>query len=159
MDPYREYQDYAMASRLLVALGLSREILPLSQYARLRLRRLRLARGHAEAYLEGRWSALEGLDERLRYGFWTNPLRLREFLRRAPDAPYLASPEAFEALLFPEERARLRYPGQAGEYYLGFLRLPHLLMDPWAFEEALREQESRGEALPLFLNAFHRVPG
>jgi len=152
VDPYREYQDYAMASRLLVALGLSREILPLSQYARLRLRRLELAR-------EGRWSALEGLDERLRYGFWTNPLRLREFLKRAPAAPYLASPEAFEALLFPEERARLRYPGQAGEYYLGFLRLPHLLMDPWAFEEALREQESRGEALPLFLNAFHRVPG
>ncbi|AEV16880.1 hypothetical protein TCCBUS3UF1_18410 [Thermus sp. CCB_US3_UF1] len=152
MDPYREYQDYAVASRLLLALGLSREILPLAQYARLRLRRLALVR-------EGRYAALEGLDERLRYGFWSNPLRLRDFLKRAGNAPYLASPGAFEVLLFSEERARLRYPGQAGEYYLGWLRLPALLQDPLAFEEVLREQEARLEALPLFLNAFHRVPG
>lgn len=152
MDPYREYQDYAVASRLLVAQGLSREILSLPQYARLRLRRLELAR-------RGEWGALEALDERLRYGFWTNPWRLKEALKRLGHAPYLASPEAFEGLLFPEEKARLRYPGQAGEYYLGFLRLPTLLMDPEAFEEALREQEARGERLPLFLNAFHRVLG
>jgi hypothetical protein len=152
VDPYREYQDYVMASRLLVALGLSREVLSLSQYARLRLLRMELAR-------KGDWQALEGLDQRLRYGFWTNPLRLRDFLKRAPAAPYLASPEAFEALLFPEEKARLAYPGQAGEYYLGFLRLPHLLMDPEGFETALREQEERALALPLFLNAFHRVQG
>ena len=152
MDPYREYQDYVMASRLLVALGLSREVLSLSQYARLRLLRMELAK-------KGEWRALEGLDQRLRYGFWTNPLRLRDFLKRAPAAPYLASPEAFEALLFPEEKTRLAYPGQAGEYYLGFLRLPHLLMDPEGFEAALREQEERALALPLFLNAFHRVQG
>lgn len=152
MDPYREYQDYVMASRLLVALGLSREVLSLSHYARLRLLRMELAR-------KGDWRALEGLDQRLRYGFWTNPLRLRDFLKRAPAAPYLASPEAFEALLFPEEKTRLAYPGQAGEYYLGFLRLPHLLMDPEGFEAALREQEERALALPLFLNAFHRVQG
>ncbi len=155
MDPYREYQDYVVASRLLVALGLSREILSLGQYARLRLKRLELARRVAR---EGAWQALESLDQRLRYGFWTNPLRLRDFLKRAKDAPYLASPLAFEALLFPEERARLRYPGQAGEYYLGWLRLPQLLMDPQAFEEALREQERRGEALPLFLGVFHKNP-
>ncbi|MGC8876331.1 hypothetical protein [Thermus sp.] len=152
MDPYREYQDYVMASRLLVAQGLSLEILPLSRYARLRLKRMELVK-------EGRWAALEALDERLRYGFWTNPWRLKEALKLLGHAPYLASLEAFEGLLFPEERARLRYPGQAGEYYLGFLRLPSLVMDPLAFEEALREQEARGEALPLFLNAFHRVLG
>ncbi len=152
MDPYREYQDYVMASRLLIALGLSREVLTLSQYARLRLRRMELAR-------KGAWGALESLDERLRYGFWTNPLKLKEFLKKAPATPYLASPAALEDLLFPEERARLRYPGQAGEYYLGFLRLPHLLMDPVGFEEALREQEERARALPLFLQAFHRVRG
>ncbi|WP_298628135.1 hypothetical protein [uncultured Thermus sp.] len=152
MDPYREYQDYVVASRLLLALGHSREVLSLGQYARLRLRRMELAR-------QGRLSPLESLDERLRYGFWSNPLRLREFLRRTAHAPYWASPLAFEALLFPEEQARLAYPGQAGEYYLGWLRLPHLLLDPLAFEEALREQEARAEALPLFLNAFHRVPG
>ncbi|WP_243030627.1 hypothetical protein [Thermus altitudinis] len=152
MDPYREYQDYVVASRLLLALGHSREVLSLGQYARLRLRRMELAR-------QGRLSQLESLDERLRYGFWSNPLRLREFLRRTAHAPYWASPLAFEALLFPEEQARLAYPGQAGEYYLGWLRLPHLLLDPLAFEEALREQEARAEALPLFLNAFHRVPG
>ncbi len=152
MDPYREYQDYVMASRLLVALGLSREVLTLSQYARLRLRRMELAR-------KGAWGALESLDERLRYGFWTNPLKLKEFLKKAPATPHLASPAALEDLLFPEERARLRYPGQAGEYYLGFLRLPHLLMDPVGFEEALREQEERARALPLFLQAFHRVRG
>lgn len=108
---------------------------------------------------QGHLSQLESLDERLRYGFWSNPLRLREFLRRTAHAPYWASPLAFEALLFPEEQARLAYPGQAGEYYLGWLWLPHLLLDPLAFEEALREQEARAEALPLFLNAFHRVPG
>lgn len=152
MDPYREYQDYAVASRLLVALGLSREVLSLAQYARLRLRRLEIAQ-------QGRFTQLESLDERLRYGFFSNPLRLKEFLRRTAHAPFWASPSAFEALLFPEERARLRYPGQAGEYYLGWLRLPHLLMDPVAFEEALREQEVRAQALPLFLNAFHRVLG
>nr|WP_279231223.1 hypothetical protein [Thermus altitudinis] len=152
VDPYREYQDYVVASRLLLALGHSREVLSLGQYARLRLRRMELAR-------QGRLSQLESLDERLRYGFWSNPLRLREFLRRTAHAPYWASPLAFEALLFPEEQARLAYPGQAGEYYLGWLRLPHLLLDPLAFEEALREQEARAEALPLFLNAFHRVPG
>ncbi|TBH17417.1 hypothetical protein [Thermus thermamylovorans] len=152
MDPYREYQDYVVASRLLVASGLSREILSLSQYARLRLRRLELAQA-------GRFAALEALDERLRFGVWSNPLRLKEFLRRTAQAPHWASPLAFEGLLFPEERARLRYPGQAGEYYLGWLRLPHLLMAPRAFEEALKEQEARAEALPLFLNAFHRVPG
>jgi hypothetical protein len=66
---------------------------------------------------------------------------------------------AFEALLYPEEQGRLCYPGQAGAYYLGWLRLPALLMDPRAFEEALREQEERQRELPLFLNAFHRVPG
>ncbi|WP_234554521.1 hypothetical protein [Thermus caliditerrae] len=152
MDPYREYQDYVVASRLLVALGLSREILSLSQYARLRLQRLKLAR-------EGRFAALEALDERLRYGVWSNPLRLRDFLQKTARAPYWASPYAFEGLLFSEERSRLRYPGQAGEYYLGWLRLPHLLMAPQAFEEVLREQEARAEALPLFLNAFHRIPG
>ncbi|WP_114311862.1 hypothetical protein [Thermus caldifontis] len=152
MDPYREYQDYVVASRLLLALGLSREVLSLGQYARLRLRRRELVR-------QSRLSQLESLDERLRYGFWSNPLRLKEFLKRTAHAPYWASPLAFEALLFPEEQARLAYPGQAGEYYLGWLRLPHLLMEPLAFEEALREQEARAEALPLFLNAFHRVPG
>ncbi|GGN06097.1 hypothetical protein GCM10007092_21230 [Thermus composti] len=152
MNPYREYQDYVMASRLLVAAGLSREILSLGQYARLRLKRLELAK-------KGDWRALEHLDQRLRYGFWTNPLRLKEHLRWLKDAPYLRSPQAFEALLYPEERARLRYPGQAGEYYLGWLRLPPLLMEPLAFEEALKEQEKRLKALPLFLNAFHRVPG
>ncbi|GAB5603758.1 hypothetical protein FJNA_22840 [Thermus sp. FJN-A] len=152
MDPYREYQDYVVASRLLIALGLSREILSLAQYARLRLRRLDLVR-------QGRFAFLESLDERLRLGFWTNPLRMWDFLRRAGSTPYLDSPLAFEALLFSEERARLRYPGQAGEYYLGFLPLPTLLMDPVAFEEVLRAQERRAEALPLFLNAFHRVPG
>lgn len=152
MDPYREYQDYVVASRLLLTLGHSREVLSLGQYARLRLRRMELAR-------QGRLPQLESLDERLRYGFWSNPLRLREFLRRTAHAPYWASPLAFEALLFPEEQARLAYPGQAGEYYLGWLRLPHLLLDPLAFEEALRKQEARAEALPLFLNAFYRVPG
>lgn len=152
MDPYREYQDYVVASRLLLALGLSREVLSLGQYARLRLRRRELVR-------QGRLSQLESLDERLRYGFWSNPLRLKEFLKRTAHAPFWASPLAFEALLFPEEQARLAYPGQAGEYYLGWLRLPHLLMEPLAFEEALREQEARAEALPLFLNAFHQVPG
>jgi hypothetical protein len=76
VDPYREYQDYVMASRLLVALAF-REVLSLSQYARLRLLRMELAR-------KGDWRALEGLDQRLRYGFWTNPLRLRDFLKRAP---------------------------------------------------------------------------
>ncbi|GAA6734045.1 hypothetical protein YIM1640_11150 [Thermus oshimai] len=152
MDPYREYQDYVVASRLLLARGLGREVLSLAQYARLRLKRLELARA-------GRFAELEALDERLRYGYWTNPLRLKAFVERTKDAPYWASPEAFEALLFPEERARLRHPGQAGAYYLGFLRLPHLLMAPLAFEEALREQEERAQALPLFLNAFHRVAG
>lgn len=152
MDPYREYQDYVVASRVLLALGHSREVLSLGQYARLRLRRMELAR-------QGRLDQLESLDERLRYGFWSNPLRLREFLKRTAHAPFWASPLAFEALLFPEEQARLAYPGQAGEYYLGWLRLPHLLMEPLAFEEALREQEARAQALPLFLNAFHRVPG
>ena len=152
MDPYREYQDYVMASRLLVASGLSREILTLAQYARLRLKRLELARAR-------RFRELEALDRRLRYGFWTDPLRLREHLHPLRDSPYLADPEAFERLLFPEERARLRYPGQAGEYYLGWLRLPPLLMEPWAFEEALRAQEEKGRALPLFLNAFHLGPG
>ncbi len=154
MDPYREYQDYVMASRLLLALGRTREILTLPQYARLRLKRIELARRVAR---EGGWRELESLDERLRYGFWSNPLRLKEALKGLMDAPYLASPLAFEELLFPEERARLHYPGQAGAYYLGWLRLPHLLMDPLAFEEALREQERRGEELPLFLNVFHRV--
>lgn len=152
MDPYREYQDYVVASRLLLAQGLTREILPLAHYARLRLKRMELAR-------KGRFAALEALDERLRYGYWTNPLRLKAFVERTKDAPYWASPEAFEALLFPEERLRLHYPGQAGAYYLGFLRLPSLLMDPLAFEEALKEQEARAQALPLFLNAFHRVVG
>ncbi len=141
-----------MASRLLIAHGLSREVLTLAQYARLRLWRMELAKRRE-------WRALEGLDGRLRYGFWTNPLRLREFLKKAPASPYLASPAAFETLLFPEEKGRLCYPGQAGEYYLGFVRLPHLLMDPVAFEEALREQEERARALPLFLEAFHRVQG
>ncbi len=152
MDPYREYQDYVMASRLLIARGLSREVLGLSQYARLRLKRLELA-------ASGRLWALEHLDQRLRFGFWSNPLRLKEALRWLGDAPYLESPLAFEALLYPEEQGRLCYPGQAGAYYLGWLRLPALLMDPRAFEEALREQEARAQALPLFLNAFHRVPG
>jgi len=87
------------------------------------------------------------------------PLKASGLPKEGPAAPYLASPEAFEALLFPEEKARLAYPGQAGEYYLGFLRLPHLLMDPEGFEAALREQEERALALPLFLNAFHRVQG
>ncbi|KGQ23027.2 hypothetical protein [Thermus filiformis] len=143
MDPYREYQDYVMAQRLRVALGLSREVLSLGQYARLRLR--------------VREDPSEGLLERLNWGFWTNPQRLKAFLERHHQAPYLASPSAFEALLFPEERARLDFPGQAGAYYLGFLRLPWLVMDPRAFEEALREQEERGQSLPLFLNAFHLV--
>ena len=94
-----------MASRLLVASGLSREILTLAQYARLRLKRLELARAR-------RFRELEALDRRLRYGFWTDPLRL-----------------------------------------------PPLLMEPWAFEESLRAQEEKGRALPLFLNAFHLGPG
>lgn len=143
MDPYREYQDYAIAQRLKVALGLSREILSLAQYARLRLK--------------VKETPSESLLDRLNWGFWTDPGRLKAFLEKHHQAPYFASPLAFEALLFPEERARLAFPGQAGAYYLGFLRLPWSVMDPLAFEKALREQEERGRALPLFLNAFHMV--
>jgi hypothetical protein len=73
--------------------------------------------------------------------------------------PLLESPEAFERLLSPTERSRLPEAGLAGRYYLGWFRLPNLVMEPLAFEAALREQESLGERLGLFLDVFNRVVG
>jgi len=76
VDPYREYQDYVMASRLLVALGLSREVLSLSHYARLRLLRMELAR-------KGDWRALEGLAQRL----LDQPLKASGLPKEGPRRP------------------------------------------------------------------------
>ena len=162
MDPYREYQDYVMAHRLRVAVGQSPgRLLSLSEYARLRLRRSelvgKLVSRQGEPYL---LLQIEQLTEELNYGFWSNPGTLKTFLRRfaALHIPALSSPEAFEDLLTPQERSRLE-PGLAGRYYLGWLRLPQLVMEPFAFEQAMREQEAWTEQIGLFLDTFHQVPG
>lgn len=163
MDPYREYQDYVLAHRLRVALGQSLgRLLDLSEYARLRLRRGELVRKlvsrQGDPYL---LAQIEQLTEELNYGFWSNPGTLKAFLRRfaALHIPALSSAEAFEDLLTLEERSRLPQPGLAGRYYLGWLRLPHLVMEPIAFEHAMREQEAWAEQLGLFLDIFHQVAG
>ncbi|PZA08576.1 MULTISPECIES: hypothetical protein [unclassified Meiothermus] len=162
MDPYREYQDYVVAHRLRAALGQpTGRPLPLSEYARLRLRRSELVRRlvarQGDPYL---LAQIEQLTEELNYGFWSNPTTMKAFLRRfAPlRIPALSSPQDFEGLLTQEERSRLPEPGLAGRYYLGWLRLPQLVMEPLAFEQAMREQEVWGERLGLFLDVFHQVP-
>lgn len=163
MDPYREYQDYVVAHRLRVALGQPPgRLLHLSEYARLRLRRSKLVRKlvsrQGDPYL---LAQIEQLTEELNYGFWSNPGMMKTFLRRFATLhiPALSSPQAFEDLLTREERSRLSEPGLAGRYYLGWLRLPQLVMEPIAFEHAMREQEAWGERLGLFLDVFHQVPG
>lgn len=163
VDPYREYQDYVVAHRLRSELG---ERLPplfsLSEYAALRLERSELL--HKLVARQGDSSLLnqiEELTDDLNYGFWSNPGTLKAFLSRIGPGipPLLSSPEAFERLLSPTERSRLPEPGLAGRYYLGWLRLPSLVMEPMAFEAALREQESLGERLGLFLDTFNQVVG
>lgn len=163
MDPFREYQDYVIAHRLREALDFfPGRLYSLSEYATLRLRRSELVRK-----LVGRQgdpallSRIEQISDDLNFGFWCNPGLLKAFLKRLPPQrhPLLCSPEAFETLLSHTERLRLREPGLAGRYYLGWLRLPALLDEPQVFEQAILEQERLAEALGLFLDDFHKVAG
>lgn len=163
VDPYREYQDYVVAHRLRSELG---ERIPplfsLSEYAALRLERSELVRKLVARQGDPTLlNQIEELTDDLNYGFWSNPGTLKAFLGRVTPSthPVLSSPEAFERLLSPAERSRLSEPGLAGRYYLGWFRLPSLVMEPLAFEAALREQESLGERLGLFLDVFNRVVG
>lgn len=163
MDPYREYQDYVVACRLREALGYSPgKLYALSEYATLRLRRSELvrklvARQGDPALL----SRIEQITEDLSYGFWSNPGVLKNFIRRISPLmyPVLDSPEGFETLLTYTEVGRLSEPGIAGRYYIGWLRLPSLVNDPTAFEQAMREQESLAERLGLFIDEFYKVAG
>ncbi len=136
-------------------------LLGLSEYARLRLRRSELVRKLVSRQGDPHLlTQIEGLTEELNYGFWSNPGTMKAFLHRCASLciPALSSPQAFEDLLTLEERSRLAEPGLAGRYYLGWLRLPQLVMEPIAFEQAMREQEAWGEQLGLFLDAFYQVP-
>jgi len=163
MDPYREYQDYAMAYRLREALGQSPgKLYPLREYATLRLRRSELvrklvARQGDPALL----SRIEQITEDLAYGFWSNPGVLKSFLRRLSPELYMVlhTPEGFESLLTFSEQARLSEPGMAGRYYLGWLRLPSVVNHPVLFEQAMREQEALGDRMGLFLDEFYKVAG
>ncbi|GIW34740.1 MAG: hypothetical protein KatS3mg072_2073 [Meiothermus sp.] len=163
VDPFREYQDYAMAHRLREALDFyPGKLYSLSEYATLRLRRSELVRK-----LVGRQgdpallSRIEQITDDLNYGFWSNPGLLKAFLRRLSPVQYpvLCSPEGFETLLSGTERLRLKKPGLAGRYYLGWLRLPELLDEPLKFEQAMLEQELLAEEMGLFLDEFHKVAG
>ncbi|ADD27451.1 hypothetical protein [Meiothermus ruber] len=163
MDPFREYQDYVIAHRLREALDFfPGKLYSLCEYATLRLRRSELVRK-----LVGRQgdpallSRIEQISDEINFGFWSNPGLLKAFLKRLPPQQYpvLHSPEAFETLLSHTERLRLKEPGLAGRYYLGWLRLPALLDEPSAFEQAMLEQEHLAEALGLFLDEFHKVAG
>lgn len=163
MDPFREYQDYVIAHRLREALDFfPGRLYSLSEYATLRLRRSELVRR-----LVGRQgdpallSRIEQITDDLNYGFWSNPGLLKAFLKRLSpqQCPVLGSPEAFETLLSHTERLRLKEPGLAGRYYLGWLRLPSLLDDPAVFGQAMLEQERLAEELGLFLDEFHKVAG
>lgn len=163
VDPFREYQDYVMAHRLRGALDFyPGKLHTLSDYATLRLRRSELVRK-----LVGRQgdpallSRIEQITDDLNYGFWSNPGLLKSFLRRLSPLQYpvLSSPEGFEALLSNTERLRLKKPGLAGRYYLGWLRLPILMEEPSVFEQAMCEQVHLAEELGLFLDEFHKVAG
>lgn len=162
-DPYREYQDYVMAHRLRLAIGQNPgELLSLPQYARLRLQRGALLKRLVE--LRGDPELLKQIDDlslQLNFGFWSNPATLKAFLRPlyALPIPELASAEGFESLLSSSELARISQPLLVGRYYLGWLRLPNLVMEPIAFEQAMRQQESLAEQLGLFLDSFHQVVG
>lgn len=163
MDPYREFQDYVIAYRLREALGYSPgKLYALSEYATLRLRRSELlrklvARQGDPALL----SRIEQITEDLSYGFWSNPGVLKNFIRRLSPAmyPVLDSPMGFETLLTQSEIARLPQPGTAGQYYLGWLRLPALVNDPLAFEQAMYEQEVLADRLGLFIDELNKVAG
>ncbi len=163
VDPFREYQDYVMAHRLREALDFyPGRLYLLSEYATLRLRRSELVRK-----LVGRQgdpallSRIEQISDDINYGFWSNPGSLKAFLKRLSPVQYpvLASPEGFETLLSNTERLRLKEPGLAGQYYLGWLRLPALVEEPVVFEQAMHEQENLAEQLGLFLDEFHKVAG
>lgn len=163
VDPFREYQDYVMAYRLREALDFyPGRLYLLSEYATLRLRRSELVRK-----LVGRQgdpallSRIEQISDDINYGFWSNPGLLKAFLKRLSPVQYpvLASPEGFETLLSNTERVRLKEPGLAGRYYLGWLRLPALMEEPQRFEEAMCEQARLAEQLGLFLDEFHKVAG
>lgn len=152
-----------MAHRLREALNFfPGRLYSLSEYATLRLRRSELVRK-----LVGRQgdpallSRIEQITDDLNYGFWSNPGSLKAFLKRLPPQhyPVLCSPECFETLLSPTEQLRLKEPGLAGRYYLGWLRLPALLEAPQVFAQAMLEQERLAEELGLFLDEFHKVAG
>lgn len=152
-----------MAHRLREALDFyPGKLYSLPEYATLRLRRSELMRK-----LVGRrgdpaiLSRIEQISDELNYGFWSNLGILKAFLRRLSSAQYpaLASPEGLETLLSSSEKLRLRAPGLAGQYYLGWLNLPTLLEEPLIFEQAMREQENLAEQLGLFLDEFHKVAG
>lgn len=163
VDPYREYQDYVVAYRLKEELGqIPGKLYSLSEYAALRLRRSEFVRKLVARQGDPPLLAqIEALSEDLCYGFWSNPGTLKNFLKRLPSVAYpvLESPAEFEKLLSSSEFRRMSEPGLAGRYYLGWLRLPHLVMEPIAFEQAMREQEAMGERMGLFLDMFNQVAG
>jgi len=152
-----------MAHRLRKALDFfPGKLYSLSEYATLRLRRSELVRKLVSRQGDpALLSRIEQISDDLNYGFWSNPGQLKAFLKRLSPQQYpvLGGPQAFETLLSPTERLRLKEPGLAGRYYLGWLRLPALLEEPWVFEQALLEQERLAEELGLFLDEFHKVAG
>jgi hypothetical protein len=134
----------------------------LSEYATLRLRRSELVRKLVGCQGDpALLSRIEQITDDLNYRFWSNPGLLKTFLRRLSPVQYpvLCSPERFETLLSSTERLRLKKPGLAGRYYLGWLRLPTLMEEPLVFEQAMLEQERLAEELGLFLDEFYKVAG
>jgi hypothetical protein len=152
-----------MAQRLRAELGqMAGTVYSLPEYAALRLRRSECVRKLVARQGDpGILAQIEGLSEDIGYGFWSNPGILKNFLKKLPPVAYpvLESPVEFERLLSENEYRRIGEPGLAGRYYLGWLRLPHLVMEPLVFEQAMREQEALGERLGLFLDVFNQVAG
>ncbi len=159
-----EYQDYLLAYRLRAMVGgplrpAARE-LRMSEYARLRLERQRLAKAllDSDDYRDG-LRRVEALTDQLNFGFWHNPGETVVVLKKIVQAGgcrALESEDGFaDALLTRAERRRVGEEGARtlARYYLGLVRASAAYLDPDVFTRLRDDIEPLRSSLPMFLAA------
>lgn len=161
----REFQGYVLAYRLRAAVGgrltPPGEALSLGEYAGLRLQRQDLARDLVKKGIRPeQMRLLDRLSDRLMFGFWLNPAEVSAFLSavlRYGPHPAIGDPDAFAALLTPDERARL---GELGvrlvcAHHLTCLTLAAPIQDPHALARVWDRIEATSP--PLFVDELARA--
>lgn len=162
LELQKEYQDYVVAWRVRRVLGgklAPRDFLKLSQYAKKRLERQRLARElvTVKPLSLARLAEVDQYTDQLCFGMWHNPREINDFLsavwRRGGHGMFEHGSEFAYLVLTETERDRLPQRGlEVAEYYMACLRVGAAAFNPDEMGMAVERVERMAAALPLFID-------